>query len=79
MRHDERANFLEFVTACPHLPPVGVTGVAIEVQRARGSLPTSHTCSNQLCLPAYESADELRRGLTDAFANLKAGGMHEGG
>ena len=79
MAHDERARFLEFVTACPHLPSVGVTGVAIEVHRAPDGarLPTAQTCANMLRLPPYKDADELRRGLETAFANLQGGGVHE--
>ena len=40
-----------------------------------GGLPTAQTCGNKLYLPEYDSADELRAGLIEAFANAEVGGM----
>lgn len=144
----ERAKFLAFVTACPHLPPSGLKALAISVHRkeplglrwvrcshgrpasgrelrspalsdalrlkmsfsrdelsafglrdlhaddwvkvkdaaggasayytpADTPVPTSHTCTATLSLPAYTTADELRAGLDEAFANMEKGGLHE--
>lgn len=42
-----------------------------------GNFPTAQTCGNKLYLPEYDSADELRLGLAEAFANTEAGGLHE--
>ena len=79
MANDERAKFLNFVTACPHLPPVGLSMLEIEVlpQHNGSLLPTAQTCGNKLYLPEYETAEELRAGLAEAFANTEAGGLHE--
>jgi len=79
MTNESRAKFLNFVTACPHLPPVGLSMLEIEVmpQHAGGLLPTAQTCGNKLYLPEYETASELRTGLAEAFANTEAGGLHE--
>jgi len=79
MPHAERAHFLNFVTACPHLPPAGLEMLEIEVapQRAGLNTPTSQTCGNKLYLPAYRTIEELRQGLHVAFANAEYGGLHE--
>lgn len=79
MPHAERAQFLNFVTSCPHLPPSGLEMLEIEVspQRPGLSIPTSQTCGNKLYLPAYRTIDELRSGLHVAFANAEYGGLHE--
>ena len=79
MGNESRAKFLNFVTACPHLPPVGLSMLEIEVmpQHGGGLLPTAQTCGNKLYLPEYPSAKELRAGLAEAFANTEAGGLHE--
>ena len=79
MGNEARAKFLNFVTACPHLPPVGLSMLEIEVlpQHSGGAFPTAQTCGNKLYLPEYETAEELRHGLAEAFANTEAGGLHE--
>ena len=38
---------------------------------------TAQTCGNKLYLPEYDTAEELRSGLAEAFANTEAGGLHE--
>ena len=79
MGNESRAKFLNFVTACPHLPPVGLSMLEIEVlpQHSGGAFPTAQTCGNKLYLPEYDSPDDLRAGLAEAFANTEAGGLHE--
>lgn len=79
MGNEARAKFLNFVTACPHLPPVGLSMLEIEVlpQHSGSAFPTAQTCGNKLYLPEYETAVELRTGLFEAFANIEAGGLHE--
>lgn len=79
MPHAERAQFLNFVTSCPHLPPSGLQTLEIEVspQRPQLAIPTAQTCGNKLYLPAYATLDELRSGLQIAFANAEYGGLHE--
>ena len=79
MDNATRAKFLNFVTACPHLPPVGLSMLEIEVlqQHSGGKLPTAQTCGNKLYVPEYDSAESLRSGLAEAFANADYGGLHE--
>ena len=79
MGHESRAKFLNFVTACPHLPPVGLSMLEIEVspQHGNSAFPTAQTCGNKLYLPEYDSPDALRSGLAEAFANADYGGLHE--
>ena len=79
MGNETRAKFLNFVTACPHLPPVGLSMLEIEVlpQHSGSAFPTAQTCGNKLYLPEYDTAEELRGGLAEAFANTEAGGLHE--
>lgn len=79
MDNEHRRNFLNFVTACPHLPPVGLSMLEIDVspQKVGVKLPTAQTCGNKLYLPEYDTAEELRAGLAEAFANTEAGGLHE--
>jgi len=79
MDHEQRTQFLNFVTACPHLPSVGLGEIVIQVQAQERDkpLPTAHTCEPSLQLPSYTSAEELAAGLAMAFANIKAGGLHE--
>ena len=79
MGNEDRAKFLNFVTACPHLPPVGLSMLEIEVlpQHNGGLLPTAQTCGNKLYLPEYDDAPSLRAGLAEAFANADFGGLHE--
>jgi len=79
MPNKERRLFLNFVTACPHLPPAGLSMLEIEVlpQHNGSTLPTAQTCGNKLYLPEYEDAAALRKGLGEAFANADYGGLHE--
>ena len=79
MAHAERRAFLNFVTACPHLPPVGLASLEIEVlpQHNGAKLPTAQTCGNKLYLPEYTDAASLREGLGEAFANAEFGSLHE--
>ena len=69
MGNEARAKFLNFVTACPHLPPVGLSMLEIEVlpAHAGSAFPTAQTCGNKLYLPEYDSADDLRDGLAEAL------------
>ncbi|QLL30782.1 hypothetical protein HG536_0A05970 [Torulaspora globosa] len=70
---EERAKLLQFVTGTSKVPLngfkelTGVTGVCkFSIHRDYGStdrLPSSHTCFNQLNLPAYSSYETLRGSL----------------
>ena len=79
MGNEERGKFLNFVTACPHLPPVGLSMLEIEVmpQHNGSVMPTAQTCGNKLYLPEYDDANALRAALAEAFANADYGGLHE--
>lgn len=72
-----RARFLEFVTACPRLPPGGLAAAEISVAPANppGSLPRARTCTKELRLPKYSSAEELEERLNWAIDNAE--GLYE--
>ncbi|SMN20991.1 similar to Saccharomyces cerevisiae YDR457W TOM1 E3 ubiquitin ligase of the hect-domain class [Maudiozyma saulgeensis] len=80
---EERAKLLQFVTGTSKVPLngfkalSGVGGVCkFSIHRDYGSterLPSSHTCFNQLILPAYNSYDMLRRLLLHAITEGSEG------
>ena len=51
--------------------------IGVQLQEPTNPLPTAHTCSATLRLPAYTTAEALSAGLATAFANTQAGGLHE--
>ena len=75
--HEERALFVQFVTGTSKVPLEGF--VALEGMRGRQkfnihkafgneqTLPTAHTCFNQLDLPHYSSEEILRERLLFAI------------
>uniref|UniRef100_A0A7S0H648 HECT domain-containing protein n=1 Tax=Hanusia phi TaxID=3032 RepID=A0A7S0H648_9CRYP len=78
MSNSDRARFLDFVTACPRLPPGGLASLSIEIApETRSRYPRSRTCSKLMWLPAYSSQAELREHLRAALINAKEGGFHE--
>jgi len=81
MSNQERSDFLNFVTACPRLPPggLGALGIEITTQRTKSMIPTSQTCVPKLYLPEYPDGASLRAGMLEAFKNAETGGFHENG
>jgi len=79
MTNQERSDFLNFVTACPRLPPGGLGALGIEVtsQRTQSMIPTAQTCVPKLYLPDYPDGEQLRSGMLEAFKNADIGGFHE--
>jgi len=79
MSNQERSDFLNFVTACPRLPPGGLGALGIEVtaQRSQSMIPTAQTCVPKLYLPEYTDGAALRTGMMEAFKNADSGGFHE--
>ena len=59
-----RGRFLNFVTACSRAIPGLKIGVA-PAGRKKG-LPTAHTCFNCICIPVYESEEQLEAALHTA-------------
>ncbi|XP_060803597.1 apoptosis-resistant E3 ubiquitin protein ligase 1 [Amyelois transitella] len=63
----ERARLLQFTTGCSQLPPGGFQELnprfQITAAATFGALPTAHTCFNQLCLPDYDSYEQLVHAL----------------
>lgn len=74
---ERREDFLEFVTACPRLPPAGLAALEITIAPAQppGSLPRARTCTKELRLPKYESLEQLEERLACAMDN--AGGLYD--
>ncbi|XP_064623307.1 apoptosis-resistant E3 ubiquitin protein ligase 1-like isoform X2 [Lineus longissimus] len=68
---EDMARLLQFTTGSSQLPPGGFTELSPKFQIAAapmfGVLPTAHTCFNQLCLPDYESVQQLHRSLLIAI------------
>ncbi|XP_014682029.1 PREDICTED: apoptosis-resistant E3 ubiquitin protein ligase 1-like [Priapulus caudatus] len=64
---EEMARLLQFTTGCSQLPPGGFSELIpkfqISATPAFGTLPTAHTCFNQLCLPDYNSLEDFQRAL----------------
>ncbi|XP_041982251.1 apoptosis-resistant E3 ubiquitin protein ligase 1 isoform X2 [Aricia agestis] len=64
---DERARLLQFTTGCSQLPPGGFKELnprfQITAAPTFGALPTAHTCFNQLCLPDYDSYEQMVHAL----------------
>ncbi|XP_063624690.1 apoptosis-resistant E3 ubiquitin protein ligase 1 [Cydia splendana] len=64
---EERARLLQFTTGCSQLPPAGFQELnprfQITAAPTFGALPTAHTCFNQLCLPDYDSYEQLVHAL----------------
>lgn len=79
LENSDRAAFLNFVTACPRLPPGGVAALNIEVSPSgtESKIPTSQTCVPKLYIPNYETKEDLQKGFLTAFQNAEAGGFHE--
>jgi len=78
MSNSDRSRFLDFVTACPRLPPGGLASLCIEIApESRSQYPRSRTCSNLMWLPSYATKEELHDKLHTALANSKDGGFHE--
>ncbi|KIW49361.1 hypothetical protein PV05_11042 [Exophiala xenobiotica] len=80
MSNEERAKLLQFVTGTSKVPLNGFkdlegmqgnTLFSIHKDPSQNRLPTSHTCFNQLDLPAYDDFDTLKSNLMTAI-NLGA-------
>ncbi|EDV29915.1 uncharacterized protein TRIADDRAFT_18936 [Trichoplax adhaerens] len=67
----EMARLLQFVTGCSQLPPEGFSELSPKFQivnaMVTGTLPTAHTCFNELCLPIYDSLDDMQHSLLIAI------------
>lgn len=74
---EELARLLQFTTGCSQLPPNGFAGLVptFQITSAGGTdtLPTAHTCFNNLCLPHYSSMEELRKKLLLAITEGSEG------
>lgn len=74
---EELARLVQFVTGSSQLPPGGFAELSPKFQISssptHNSLPTAHTCFNQLCLPDYSSCEELQRCLILAITEGSEG------
>ncbi|XP_060068994.1 apoptosis-resistant E3 ubiquitin protein ligase 1-like [Ylistrum balloti] len=68
---EQMARLLQFTTGCSQLPPQGFAELnpkfQISFSPTYNTLPTAHTCFNQLCLPDYDSIDSFHRSLLIAI------------
>lgn len=64
---EELARLLQFTTGSSQLPHGGFNTLCPSFQiiaaPTHSTLPTAHTCFNQLCLPTYDSYEELHKML----------------
>ncbi|TSK14623.1 putative E3 ubiquitin-protein ligase HECTD2 [Bagarius yarrelli] len=69
---------LHFTTGSDRVPVGGMADLNFKISKIDVStdwLPVSHTCFNQICLPAYKSKKELRQKLTIAISNAEGFGL----
>ncbi|GAA5889291.1 hypothetical protein JCM6882_000697 [Rhodosporidiobolus microsporus] len=80
--HEERAKLLQFVTGSSRVPLEGfkslqgmngVTKFSIHKAGGQNSLPTAHTCFNQLDLPNYDSYEQFVKQLRTAITEGSQG------
>ncbi|XP_010152387.1 PREDICTED: apoptosis-resistant E3 ubiquitin protein ligase 1, partial [Eurypyga helias] len=69
---EELARLLQFTTGSSQLPPGGFAALHPSFQiiaaPTHNTLPTAHTCFNQLCLPTYDSYEEMHKMLQLAIS-----------
>ncbi|XP_025056811.1 apoptosis-resistant E3 ubiquitin protein ligase 1 isoform X7 [Alligator sinensis] len=69
---EELARLLQFTTGSSQLPPGGFAALCPSFQiiaaPTHSTLPTAHTCFNQLCLPTYDSYEEMHKMLQLAIS-----------
>ncbi|GAA96285.1 uncharacterized protein L969DRAFT_606130 [Mixia osmundae IAM 14324] len=79
---EERAKLLQFVTGSSRVPlegfgalqgVSGVTKFTIVAAHTHDSLPSAHTCFNQIDLPEYSSYEDLRKYLLIAITEGQTG------
>ena len=77
MTNEERAKLLQFITGTSKVPlngfkelegVSGLTKFNIHKDPSTNRLPTSHTCFNQLDLPAYESFEIMKQNINTAIS-----------
>ncbi|KAK5944172.1 E3 ubiquitin-protein ligase tom1 [Knufia obscura] len=77
MTNEERAKLLQFITGTSKVPlngfkelegVSGLTKCNIHKDPSTNRLPTSHTCFNQLDLPAYESFEVMKQNINTAIS-----------
>ena len=75
----DRQRFLRFVTGRPRMPlhqPLQIRLERVTSHHRRDSLPTAHTCFNQLDLPRYSSAALLKQQLLTAIRHCDTTDVH---
>ncbi|XP_052769261.1 apoptosis-resistant E3 ubiquitin protein ligase 1-like isoform X1 [Mya arenaria] len=74
---EQMARLLQFTTGCSQLPPGGFAELVPKFQISPGytynTLPTAHTCFNNLCLPDYDGIEQLHRSLLIAITEGNTG------
>ena len=69
MSNHWRSQVLAFATGCPKLPLDGVQIEVVKSDDPPDTLPTSHTCFNQIVLPVYDNRDQFHEKLMQALEN----------
>uniref|UniRef100_A0A4X2LFU4 HECT-type E3 ubiquitin transferase n=1 Tax=Vombatus ursinus TaxID=29139 RepID=A0A4X2LFU4_VOMUR len=72
LTQEELARLLQFTTGSSQLPPGGFAALCPSFQiiaaPTHSTLPTAHTCFNQLCLPTYDSYEDVHKMLQLAIS-----------
>ncbi|XP_033125820.1 apoptosis-resistant E3 ubiquitin protein ligase 1-like isoform X2 [Anneissia japonica] len=68
---EEMSRLLQFTTGCGQLSSGGFSQLRPNFKivsiGSHNTLPTAHTCFNQLCLPSYDSIEKLQKSLVIAI------------
>ncbi|XP_077295148.1 HECT and RLD domain containing E3 ubiquitin ligase 4 isoform X2 [Arctopsyche grandis] len=69
LSHEEKKNFLLFLTGCDRIPIQGMKAIRITIQPTTDDrfLPVAHTCFNLLDLPRYSTKEKLKYKLLQAI------------
>lgn len=69
---------LSFITGTDRIPAMGTSGLKLKISRELDlrRLPSSHTCFNQLLLPALETVEAIEDRLGMAMRESEGFGLH---
>lgn len=73
LMEEDRTRLLQFVTGSSRLPAEGLGALnppftlVVQPGGSNDQLPTSHTCANMICIPAYPTQEVLRAKLLTAL------------
>mmetsp|Transcript_36081 Transcript_36081/g.49486 ORF Transcript_36081/g.49486 Transcript_36081/m.49486 type:complete len:873 (-) Transcript_36081:113-2731(-) len=78
MKTEQKKKLLFFITGTNRVPFEGVGQISLNISRGHGSktsLPTAHTCFNQIVIPNYQNRRLLEEKLIIAIDNAEGFGL----